>query len=117
MTEIIQARWVALTRHFWTSTKFDSYLGVTAHFISPEWQLVAYILCAPNKGISHTAKHMAERLQSVVLQWGVTAKFAGFTHGNDQNLVAALNKLKWPHIPCIDTHSELVFRWKLHKMH
>jgi len=43
---------------------------------------------------SHTAEHVAESLQSVILEWGITAKLAGFTHNNGRNIVAALNQLK-----------------------
>ena len=37
----------------------------------------------------------------MTVEWGMTAKLASFTHDNGRNLVAALNRLKWPHIPCI----------------
>ena len=94
MTEISQARWIALTGDFWTSTGVVSYLGVTAHIISPEWKLVTCVLQMREMEESHTAEQVAESLQSVTVEWGITAKLASFIHDNGRNLVAALNRLK-----------------------
>ena len=52
--ELDAATAVAITADFWTSVATDSYLGVTAHFISPLWQLESRVLQTREMTEQHT---------------------------------------------------------------
>lgn len=52
--ELDAATAVAITADFWTSVATDSYLGVTAHFISPSWQLESRVLQTREMTEQHT---------------------------------------------------------------
>ena len=53
--ELGSVEYVALTTDHWTSHALDSYLGVTAHFINQDWELVARVLTTKEVRERHTA--------------------------------------------------------------
>ena len=52
--ELVEVNWVAFTMDFWTSIAMDSYLGITVHFIKPEWKLGSRVLQTRQMTESHT---------------------------------------------------------------
>ena len=56
---IKNASHVALTTDCWTSRTNASYIGLTIHYLSPEWQ---FVLENKELPISHTAENLAEAL-------------------------------------------------------
>ena len=69
MEELSAVEAVALTTHFWTSSAVDSYLGVTCHYISPQWEMCSRVLQTKEVPESHTADNVADRLSEVVREW------------------------------------------------
>ena len=57
-SELTEAKWVALTFDFWTSLAIDSYLGVTVHFIAPNWTLETRLLQTREVASSHTGVYL-----------------------------------------------------------
>ena len=91
---------VALTTDHWTSRAIDSYLGLTAHFITQDWELVAHVLTTKEVRERHTAVNVADDLQAVVDDWNLAPKVAGITTDNARNMVAALAQLPWIRVSC-----------------
>ena len=57
LEELRQVEYVALTGDFWTSVATESYLGLTAHFISSDWQLMSRVLQTRELTEHHTGIH------------------------------------------------------------
>ena len=55
MEELSAVKAVVLTTDFGTSTAVDSYLGVTCHYISCQWELCSCVLQTKEAPESHTA--------------------------------------------------------------
>ena len=91
---------VALTTDHWTSRAIDSYLGLTAHFITQDWELVAHVLTTKEVRERHTAVNVADDLQAVVDDWNLAPKVAGIITNNARNMVAALAQLPWIRVSC-----------------
>ena len=60
LEELRQVEYVALTGDFWTSVATESYLGLTAHFISSDWQLMSRVLQTRELTEHHTGIQMSE---------------------------------------------------------
>ena len=100
-SELGQATYVALTTDFWSSFANDSYLGVTCHFISPQWELRSYVLQTREVTERHTGENMAQELQNVVDEWDIHNKLVATTTDNGRNVVSAVvTHLQWQHLAC-----------------
>ncbi len=53
----------------WTSISTDLYVTITAHYITDEFKLVAWVLPTLAMNESHTGANVTELLQSVVNEW------------------------------------------------
>ena len=91
---------VAVTTDHWTSYATDSYLGVTVHFITEDWEFVTHVLQVTEVRERHTAVNVAHDLQAISEKWNLASKVAGCTTDNARNMVAALALLPWPRVPC-----------------
>ena len=96
-----KARYVSLTTEFWTSVANDSYLGITAHFVTPNWELMSYVLQTREVEERHTAVNVAHLLQATAEEWKITKKLAAITTDNAPNMINAVAiELQWEHIGC-----------------
>ena len=90
----------ALTMDFWSSRNVDSYLGVTAHFITQAWELDSCILQVREVTERHTIVNVSEEISGVLDEWKVGAKLEAITTDNARNIVGAVCHQKLRHIPC-----------------
>lgn len=65
---------LSLTMDIWTSNQMESYMTVTAHFISNDWRLHSFMLETKVVEISHTAANIAERLSEVMADFKIPAE-------------------------------------------
>ena len=72
----------ALTLDYWTSRATDSYLGITVHCISVDWQMVSYVLETKEVIERHTSENVAEDIKVVVHKWGLTHRIDCITTYN-----------------------------------
>ena len=91
---------VALTCDFWTSRASDAYLGVTAHYITPTWELKSCSLQTREVKERHTAENVAAELTHVVEEWGLQEKVVAISRDNAANMVAAMRIIPWKGLPC-----------------
>lgn len=59
----------ALTTDGWTSRATESYLTVTVHYMSPDWEMKSAVLQTRPLYESHTSAHLAEELTNAVTEW------------------------------------------------
>ena len=91
---------VALTCDFWTSRASDAYLGVTAHYITPTWELKSRSLQTREVKECHTVENVAAELTHMVEEWGLQEKVVAISRDNAANMVAAMRIIPWMGLPC-----------------
>ncbi|XP_073728840.1 E3 SUMO-protein ligase ZBED1-like [Misgurnus anguillicaudatus] len=91
---------VCLTTDLWTSVAMESYISVTAHYISDDFSLQSKLLEVEGFEGRHTADAIATHLRSIILEWGLQDKVFCVTTDNGANVVAAVKKLNMRHLPC-----------------
>ena len=103
--ELNEIPWLCMTSDFWTSTSVDSYLGITAHFITKEWKFRSCVLQTRELKASHTGENI-----EVIEEWALNGKLSGMTTDNGRNIVRAMGILGWNQLPCVEAVSRLVAR-------
>ena len=91
---------VAITSDAWTSVTTESYVTITAHYISEDWQIVSHVLQTRAVYESHTGAHMAGLLLDVVEEWQLTDKSVVLVTDNAANMISAAEIGKFPHVKC-----------------
>ena len=73
---------VALTTDGWTSRATESYLTVTAHHITSEWDMVSHVLQTRPIYDQHTSVNLAAALKEAVLEWDLERPGTGDQTGD-----------------------------------
>lgn len=68
------AQAISLTTDTWTSNRTQSYMAVTAHFISPSWKQVSVLLGCIHFVNSHTAENLRNSILSLAKDWNIEKK-------------------------------------------
>lgn len=84
---------ISLTVDLWTSLTMDSYCGVTAHFMSDEWQLKHLVLDVRPMPYPHTGEAIKDILMEIILDFGIQTKLLSLTTDNASSMVAAFSLL------------------------
>lgn len=84
---------VALTTDGWTSRATESFLTVTVHYISSEWEMKSAVLQTRPLYESHTSEHLSEALTEAVTEWKLErgSSTIPVTTDNAKNMVNAVN--------------------------
>lgn len=98
-------------------------MTVTAHCISPDWQLQSYVLDTSRMTVAHTKENIAEELTTIMDKFKIKDKVFAIVTDNAANMVAAVNKLKPEHVSCFGHTLNLVVsdaikkqrEWKFYK--
>ena len=101
---------VALTCNFWTSRASDAYLEVTAHYITPTWELKSRSLQTREMKERHTAENVAAELNDVVEEWCFQESDVAISRDNAANMVAAMRIIPWKGLPCFAHTLQIVVR-------
>jgi hypothetical protein len=93
-----QAIYVAFTTDLWTSVQNIAYMCVTAHWLSPDWELRSAILETREMAEKHTGVNLSIRLAEVAEAWGIPeSSIAATVHDNGSNINLAMELLDaWP---------------------
>ncbi|XP_060792633.1 E3 SUMO-protein ligase ZBED1-like [Neoarius graeffei] len=92
---------VALTGDYWTSLSNENYLGVTAHYFTPQWELQSHALTVMKTEERHFADTVAEHFMKVAREWNIEKKVVSLTTDSACNMMAAARKLPFEHMPCV----------------
>lgn len=95
-----QASRVALMCDSWTSVATESYLTVTAHYLSEDWQILSHVLQTRAVYEYHTGTHLAELRAHVVDEWQLSDKDIELVTDNAVNMIIAAQVGKFPHVKC-----------------
>jgi len=67
LTEVLKdSQHIALSTDIWTSIATQAYITVTAHFISPDWELKTFVLQTMSFPENHTAENIAEKVKGIL---------------------------------------------------
>ncbi|XP_053569082.1 zinc finger BED domain-containing protein 4-like [Bombina bombina] len=95
-----QASRVAITCDSWTSVTTESYVTVTAHYVSKDWKILSHVLQTRAVYESHMGSHLAELLSRVVEEWQLSDKSVVLVTDNASNMIVAAQVGKFPHVKC-----------------
>lgn len=97
-----EVEYVTLTTDMWTSScKTESYVAVTAHYVTKDWQLASVWLdCCRFVG-AHTAPDIRNEIFAICRRWGVERKINAIVTDNAANMKAAVALLGWDWLPCL----------------
>ncbi|XP_039608816.1 E3 SUMO-protein ligase ZBED1-like [Polypterus senegalus] len=92
VSELSRVPSLSLTTDSWTSRATESYLTVTVHYISPQWEMRNHVLQTRHVYEQHTSTNLAEHLKEAVNEWklerpGTTIPV---TTDNAKNIVSAV---------------------------
>ena len=96
---------IALTTDIWTSVATQSYITVTAHFISSNWDLKTCLLQTANFPENHTADNIYEKLKEILSNFHVSCdKVVSVVHDQGSNMQACARLMKsefgWESVNC-----------------
>ncbi|XP_076028560.1 zinc finger BED domain-containing protein 4-like [Oratosquilla oratoria] len=106
--ELEGASYVALTSDLWTSRQTKSFLSVTAHFISSEWELKSKLLATKRLMVDHTSENIEGALKEICEEWDLLEKVCCIVTDNAPNIVKAVKDMNVIHIPCFAHSLNLV---------
>ncbi|XP_059916026.1 E3 SUMO-protein ligase ZBED1-like [Gadus macrocephalus] len=92
--ELAVAPSVALTTDGWTSRGTVSYVTITAHFITADWEMRSPVLQTRPLYESHTGSHLAQVLTQAVEAWKIKSPTTNIpvTTDNAKNQINAVNE-------------------------
>lgn len=85
---------ITLTADAWTSRATESYLGVSCHFITKDWQLKTLNLTTMPLEERHTAENIVTWMLEVVHKFNILPKIKAVVHDYGSNIVAAMHLLE-----------------------
>lgn len=91
--ELSETAYIALTSDAWTSRATESFLTVTAHYITSEWEMRSIVLQTRPLYESHTIEHLSTALTQAVTKWKLERcnSTIAVTTDNAKNMVNAVN--------------------------
>lgn len=105
---VSNARDPMLSAELWISSKEESYLTVTCHFID-KWELKSYTLDTAQLLDNHTAENVHQQLQRISTEWEIMEKIKVVVVNVDGMKKIKLN-LTWSYIPCFSHTLNKVIR-------
>ncbi|GBC42762.2 zinc finger BED domain-containing protein 1-like [Rhizophagus irregularis DAOM 181602=DAOM 197198] len=88
---------VSLTCDLWTSRSKQGFLGVTCHFITPDFEMREITLAIQYMPYPHTGEAIQHALEKIITQWELQNKVFFCTTDNTSNMKKCLNQIVWLH--------------------
>ena len=85
---------VALTSDIWSGKAKEDYISVVAHFVNPDWCLEKRLLGLKPIEVAHTGVNIAERVEMVASDYGITDKIFAIVLDNASSNKIAIDVLK-----------------------
>ncbi|CAG8817193.1 7359_t:CDS:2, partial [Gigaspora margarita] len=85
---------VHLTTDLWTVKSNLGYIGVTATWLTPDFELREALLSCRYMPYQHTSKNISEELFSIINKWNLNDKVCMIVTDNDTNVVKGIELLK-----------------------
>lgn len=84
---------ISLTTDFWTSRSQHGYIGVTAHWISDDYNAKEAFLTLKHVHYPHTSEVIKETLKEIISEWNISNKVTFITTDNAASMVKAVRLL------------------------
>ncbi|XP_065675534.1 E3 SUMO-protein ligase ZBED1-like [Hydra vulgaris] len=81
--------------------EIESYCGITGHWIDSEWKLTSVAIACINVEERHTADNVASFYEEFAATWNIAEKISCIVRNSARNVVAAIGRTDYSHIPCI----------------
>jgi len=94
----VESKSVSLTTDMWTSRSGQGYIGVTCSYIDSKFILYEITLTVNYVRYPHTAKHIAESSEEVLVDWKLRDKVFVITTDNASNMkkaISNMNAIEW----------------------
>lgn len=96
-----EAQHVAFTTDLWTSGTGHPYMSLTAHYISPSWEVKSACLETVFMPEDHTAENIRHSFESLLEEWGIEmGKVVCVTTDNGSNVKKAFTELPLTWMSC-----------------
>ena len=95
---------VSYITDIWSSIATESYITLTAHFITSDFEQKSYILATRNMPERHTSVHIEERVLQLLSEWNlekVSGTSIPMTTDNGSHMETAFAGPNWKHIHCV----------------
>ena len=79
----------SLTTDTWTSNATDSYITVTEHHITNDWEMESNVLMTRAMPETHTRMNLAEKLKDCIFEFDLNDKIITMVHDNARNMECA----------------------------
>ena len=89
---------VGITTDLWTSLTQMSYITITGHYITPQWQLKSNILATRVMRDHHTAVHISQQLSLIAEEFDI--QVSGIVTDNARNMVNAAEVSHYERVSC-----------------
>lgn len=96
-----EAEFVTLTTDNWTAPGAIGFMSVTAHYISPKWEMKTFLFECVHFPKSHTSENLRNELLRIIKDWGLERKVHTIVSDNAANIVRAIMLTGFNHIPCV----------------
>lgn len=94
-------KYFAITTDCWSSRANHSFMSLTVHYISPEWDLKSHMLETGEITVEHTAINLSDYLKESLDRWKLpSTEISAVVTDNASNITAAINKLELQHFGC-----------------
>lgn len=105
-----EAEFISLTTDAWTSNSTQSFMAVTAHYVSAIWEPTSILLGCFKVNERHTAENLRNLLLDLVKRWKLERKVVSISTDTTANIVAAVRLTGWEHVPCFSHKLNLVIQ-------
>lgn len=106
---------MAVTTDSWTSISNESYITVTCHFVTKDFELKSAVLSTKKKlcpklenGKNHTSENLAAALSVILNDWNIETKLSCIVTDNAANMIKMAELMKKKHLPCFAHSMNLV---------
>lgn len=106
---------IALTTDCWSSRATESYVTVTAHYITPAWKHVARNITTEQME-RHTILNLQDKIDKILTEWEIKPKCRAIVHDNAANIVGAARNFPYS-INCFAHSLQLVLNKILCEQH
>lgn len=92
---------MCLTTDCWTSSANESYLALTAHYMTTDFELQSVLLECAQIFDTHTSENLAKEIDRIVEEFSLKDKVILVVSDNASNINIAVKKhLDWQHFGC-----------------
>ena len=91
---------IALTTDCWTSRQNYSYVGITAHYLKPNFKIVSFNLAIRHLIGGHAADNLAKYIRSIISEFKISSKVSFVVTDNAPNIINAVQELGYKSQRC-----------------